>query len=96
MDKSCVMKGFLEFCILTMINKKNLSGNEIRNELEKRKGTKPSPGTIYPVLKELQEKKLIVMLKDKGKEKRYHITNIGKKEVERNRKIFMAMFKDLI
>ncbi len=95
MGDSCSMKGFLEFSVLVMINKRNFSGQEIRCEIEKRRGCKPSPGTIYPVLKELQKKGLIEEVKNGKKEKKYSITKKGKSEVERNKKIFLAMFKEL-
>ncbi|MEE9459013.1 MAG: PadR family transcriptional regulator, partial [Candidatus Bathyarchaeia archaeon] len=52
----CEMKGFLSFIIMWLVNKKHMSGAEIALELEKRKGSKPSPGTIYPVLKDLKDK----------------------------------------
>ena len=32
-----------------------MTGTEIALELKKRKGKKPSPGTIYPVLKYMKE-----------------------------------------
>lgn len=76
------MKGFLSFLILRMISRENMSGEDIRKEIEKRKGSKPSPGTIYPVLKSLSERKLITLIKGKGKEKKYKITNSGKREVK--------------
>ncbi len=89
------MKGFLEFQILAMINKNNLSGNEIRLEIEKRRGFRPSPGTIYPVLKQLKIKGLIKENKITGKEKKYSLTNNGKKELIRCEKIFVSLFKGL-
>ena len=53
------MKGFLSYLMLWMLSKKKMKGAEIALELEKRRGSKPSPGTIYPALKELKEKGLI-------------------------------------
>ena len=53
------MRGFLSFLILFILSKKNMHGQEIASELEKRKGCKPSPGTIYPALKQLKENNLI-------------------------------------
>ena len=71
------MRGYLSFLILWSLNKKNLSGVEIALEIAQRKGTKPSPGTIYPALKELKEKKLI----RSDKEKVYSLTKKGRKEL---------------
>ena len=55
----CDMKGLLSYLILWNLSKKNMTGAEIAKELEKRKGTRPSPGTIYPALKELRNRGLI-------------------------------------
>ena len=41
----CNMKGFLSYLILWMLGKKEMNGAQIATELEKRKGSKPSPGT---------------------------------------------------
>jgi len=49
--KCCDMKGFLSYLILWILKKENMNGAGIAVELEKRKGSKPSPGTIYPALK---------------------------------------------
>lgn len=95
MEKGCAMKGFLEFQVLVMINKKTLSGQQIRKEIGKRKGYIPSPGTIYPVLKGLKKKALIKELDPKAKEKKYKITKKGKQEVQITKKMFQQLFKEL-
>ena len=95
MPKCCEMKGFLTFLVLKLIGKKPYSGEEIRQELEIRKGTKPSPGTIYPVLKSLAANGWIKEIKSKGKEKRYHLTPSGKKELANATKRFLALFCDI-
>ncbi len=95
MEKCCDLKGFLNFLILRLISKKNMSGEEIRRELEKRKGSKPSPGTIYPVLKTLKENKWIEEVKDNKKEKKYKITLKGKKELKNATRKFIALFFDV-
>ena len=91
----CDMRGFLSFIVLRLIKKKELSGEELRKELEKRKGCKPSPGTIYPVLKYLNENKLIQEVNNKGKNKKYKITKNGEKELEIATRKFVRMFYDL-
>ena len=95
MKKCCEMKGFLSFLVLRMISKNNISGEEIRCELEKRKGTKPSPGTIYPALKELKSCGWIEEIEDSGKEKKYKITPSGKKELKSATRKFVAIFCDM-
>jgi len=89
------MKGFLSFLVLRLINQKNISGEEIRQELLKRRGNRPSPGTIYPVLKSLSEKGLIEEIKDGGREKKYKITRRGVKEVGIANVKFIEMFYDM-
>ncbi len=95
MKKCCNMKGFLSFLILRLISKQNISGEEIRCDIEKRKGSKPSCGTIYPVLKELKNNGWIEELDDSGKEKKYRITQTGKKELESAMRKFVAIFSDM-
>jgi PadR family transcriptional regulator PadR len=85
----CEMKGFLSFIILWLLHKKKMTGAEIARELEKRKGTKPSPGTVYPVLKDLKSKGLIC-----DKDKKYSLTPSGKKELARGIHIFIKTFYD--
>jgi len=92
---TCEMKGFLTFLVLRMISKKDMSGDAIRDELEKRKGCRPSAGTVYPVLKELKSKGLIKEVKDGGKEKKYTITDAGEKEMKIAVRKFIALFSDL-
>ena len=87
----CEMKGFLSYLILWMLSKKSMNGAEITRELEKRRGTKPSPGTIYPALKELKEKGLI--LDNEGKE--YSLTKKGESELKSACKVFCQMFHDM-
>lgn len=95
MKKCCDMRGFLSFTVLRLISKKRMSGEEIRQELKKRKGSKPSPGTIYPVLKTLNESGFIEEIKDGGKTKRYKLTKKGKKEISAANKKFCEMFYDM-
>ena len=54
--RSFDMKGFLSYIILWNLAKKRKNGIEISKDLEKRRGSKPSPGTLYPALKELKGK----------------------------------------
>ncbi len=95
MDKTyCDMRGFLSFLILFILSKKDMHGQEIALELEKRKGCKPSPGTIYPALKQLKENKLIKE-KREGKTITYSLTDIGKKEFASAKNQFCRTFSDV-
>lgn len=95
MTKCCEMKGFLSFLVLRLIAKKPQSGEEIRCEIERRKGVKPSPGTVYPVLRTLADNGWIVECKDCGKEKKYQITPKGNAELVIATRKFIAMFGDM-
>ena len=87
----CRSKGFLSFLILWLISKKSMTGAEIALDLEKRKGKKPSPGTIYPVLKNMKEKKLISI----DVKKSYTLTETGKKSLEAHLDAFIQTFHDI-
>ena len=95
MGKCCEMKGFLTFIVLRLISKKEMSGQEIREDLKKRKGTNPSPGTIYPVLKFLRKNGFIEEIKSSGKTKKYRLTKRGKKELEFATARFCHIFYDM-
>jgi len=53
------MRGMLTFQIIWELSKGPLSGQQIAERIAKRKGTKPTPGTIYPALKDLKERGII-------------------------------------
>ena len=87
----CGSKGFLSFLILWLVNKQPMTGAEITAELEKRRGKKPSPGTIYPVLKHLNETNILAI--DEGK--RYSLTEKGQKALEEHLDSFINTFYDI-
>ncbi|VVB78880.1 Transcriptional regulator PadR-like family protein [uncultured archaeon] len=91
MKCNCELKGYLSYLVLWIISKKNMTGAEISKELEKRRGTKPSPGTIYPVLKELKDKGLITCDGNKA----YSLTYKGKTELKQSCSFFCKMFYDI-
>lgn len=76
-DYCCDMRGLLSFLVLFLLSKKPMHGQEIANEIGKRKGFRPSPGTIYPALKALKENGLIKQ-KRQGKRIVYTLTKKGK------------------
>jgi DNA-binding PadR family transcriptional regulator len=87
----CAMKGFLSMLILWLVSKKSMTGAELALELEKRKGHRPSPGTIYPVLKDLKEKGLLEV----DENKRYSLTKRGKDELDVSLNTFFQTFWDI-
>jgi len=68
-----------------------MTGSEITQELEQRKGHRPSPGTIYPVLKKLKEQGLII----DDQEKRYQLTPQGKQTLTDHIETFFDTFCDI-
>lgn len=80
-DKCCDMRGLLGFLILFLLSKKSMHGQEIADEIAKRKGEKPSPGTIYPALKSLRDSGFLEEQKE-GKTIIYNLTLKGKKALE--------------
>ncbi len=96
-DYCCDMRGLLSFLILFLLSKKQMHGQEIADEIERRKGVRPSPGTIYPALKALKKAGLIKE-KKRGKTIVYGLTAGGKKGLKIAKahfcKIFMGILKD--
>ena len=90
-NRHCRMKGFLSFLILWLISKKNMTGAEITEELEQRRGHRPSPGTIYPVLKYLTNKELLKV----DDNKKYSLTQKGEEELDMSLNQFFDTFCDV-
>ena len=85
------MKGFLSYLILWDLSKGKMNGAELAKDLKKRRGVKPSPGTLYPALKELKESGLIRADKDKY----YSLTKKGEEELLLAGKFFCKIFYDM-
>ena len=68
-----------------------MHGQEITEEIEKRKGEKPSPGTIYPALKHMREAGLITETKE-GKTITYDLTDKGKEDLKIAKSHFCKVF----
>ena len=81
MDECCDMRGMLSFLVLFLLSKKEMHGQEIADELERRKGSRPSPGTIYPALKGLKESGFIEEKKE-GKIITYRLTKDGERALK--------------
>lgn len=95
-DCACDMRGMLSFLILWLLSIKSLSGAELAREIELRKGFRPTPGTIYPALKELSAKKLVSIKPAGGKVKVYSLTPSGKRALEAARNMFCKAFYDVL
>ena len=86
----CELKGYLSYLILWIINNESRNGAGISREIEKRRGTKPNPGTIYPLLKELKNKELVSV----DEYKYYSLTLRGEKELKEECQFFCNIFYD--
>jgi PadR family transcriptional regulator PadR len=87
----CDMRGMLGFLILFLLSKKPMHGQELAIEISKRKGEKPSPGTIYPALKALREMGFISEEKE-GKTIVYSLTEKGENALKIAKRKFIKIF----
>ena len=90
----CDMRGMLSFHVLWLLSKKSMHGEQISQEIKKRRGEKPKAGTIYPALKALKKKGLIKGNKE-GKTIIYSLTPEGKKTVKHASEYFCRAFGDI-
>ncbi len=94
-ESCCDMRGLLSFLILFILSRKQMHGQEIADEIEKRKGMRPSPGTIYPALKSLKEDGFIKE-KKQGKTITYTITHEGERALKIAKQQFCRTFIDIV
>ena len=90
----CDMRGMLSFHVLWLLSKEKLCGDDLAEELAKKRGEKPKAGTIYPALKDLKNKGLIKGEK-KGKVIIYSLTPEGRKTVKFAEEYFFRCFGDI-
>lgn len=91
----CDMRGFLSFQILWLLSKKEMHGEELAEEIERRRGEKPKAGTLYPALKYLSGKGLIKGKKS-GKMVVYGLTGEGRESVRMAKAYFLRAFGDIL
>ncbi len=87
--------GLLPLYVLHILNEREMFGNEIMFEIEKRtkKTWSPTPGTMYPLLKELEIKNFVEgkWNLDKERPRRiYTITEKGRQEYEILKKVLKS------
>lgn len=90
----CDMRGMLSFLILWLLSKRRMYGQELANEIGKRRGAKPNPGTIYPALKELKKRGLLESKKE-GRVTTYQITDEGRKGIQAACEYFCKAFGEI-
>jgi PadR family transcriptional regulator, regulatory protein PadR len=91
----CDMRGMLSFMILWMLSSRSMCGQELADELGKRRGDKPNPGTIYPALKELANRGLIKSHSE-GRTLVYELTASGKSTLSKSLAYFERVFGDIL
>ena len=82
----------LSFLILFILSKKPMHGQEIADEIGKRKGVRPSPGTIYPALKAMKAHGLIQERRE-GKNIVYILTPRGEEGLSHAKQHFVRVFR---
>jgi PadR family transcriptional regulator, regulatory protein PadR len=103
--------GLLPLYTLHILSNNEMFGNEIMGEIEKRtsKTWSPTPGTVYPLLKELETKKFvegrwefekdrprrIYKITKKGRQEYNILKAVLKQHMEEAINIFNAMLKDI-
>ncbi len=78
-----LVKGLLKMCMLKIISGERVSGYQIIKRVEVMIGEKPSTGSVYPLLKSMQDKGWIVGEKS-GNKTFYTITDKGKEIVRKH------------
>ncbi|MCX8182225.1 MAG: PadR family transcriptional regulator [Candidatus Methanomethyliaceae archaeon] len=89
------MRGMLSFYILWLLSNRSMNGQELCKELARRRGSKPSAGTIYPALRSLRENGLVNMERQ-GRATIYSISEKGRDELERACKYFCSVFGEIL
>jgi DNA-binding PadR family transcriptional regulator len=79
-------RGMLRHITLIILKEGPMSGSEITEVIESYMDWKPSPGSIYPLLSNLQEEDLIKPIEDSDPTlKRFSLSEKGEKEIEIHR-----------
>ena len=76
-----MLKGLLKMAMLNIISEDNTTGYQIMKKITGLTGEQPSTGSIYPLLKSLQNKGWITGTTQSGKTT-YKITNSGKRVMQ--------------
>ena len=89
------MRGMLSFQILWLLSKRSMYGQELATEIGKRRGEKPSCGTIYPALKDLETRGMIKAHAE-GHNNVYELTPEGWAGLPKALEWFKKAFGDII
>lgn len=93
-DKILEMKGFLLFRVLHYLDRGCMTGQQVAQRIKTASNKKPSSGTIYPALKKLRQKGLLMSRKE-GKTVCYKLTPKGQAVLRGARRFFKENFSEL-
>jgi DNA-binding PadR family transcriptional regulator len=79
-------RGDVRSALLLLLAEEPRTGYNLMEELENRSGGswRPSPGSVYPALQQLEDEGLVRAEPEEGR-RPYHLTDAGRKYVEENR-----------
>ena len=91
----CDMRGMLSFMLLRLLAKRPMYGQELADEIAKRRGEKPNPGTIYPALKDLRKRRL-VEIRSEGRKTIYVLTREGRIGMTQASEYFIRVYGEIV
>ena len=77
-----MIRGHLHIYVMKLLQESPMTGYRLMGEIESTIGSRPSPGSIYPLLDSLSESGLI-KLKEEGRKKIYSLTSKGKRKLNK-------------
>ncbi len=93
--KKIILKGFFEPLILAILQKESLHGYALMKKIEELIYIKPSPGTLYPLLRKLEVRGFVKKRKV-GRRIVYTLTKKGLRKVETLKKLRKEFRKTLM
>lgn len=76
-----MQEGYLKLSVLKILSEEDCSGYDLMKQIEETLGKKPSSGSMYPLLKELERQKFISS-STKDRSTLYHLTTQGRKHLK--------------
>jgi len=89
-------RGDVRLAVLTLLAEQPMHGYQIITELGSRSGGvwRPSPGSVYPTLQQLQDEGLVTVSEEDGR-RTFSLTDAGRAEVERTSAGRRAPWEDM-
>ncbi|MHA2311550.1 MAG: PadR family transcriptional regulator [Candidatus Thorarchaeota archaeon] len=79
-----IPRGLLKHVIIRLLHSGDLTGSDIMRVLDERSEGqwRPSPGSIYPLLSNLEEEGIIIAVKTEGRSKTYSLSKDGRARIK--------------